>query len=304
MEEIADGLCSGFRRWLETGNYSWHVMDVGGRELWRQIALGNLQELDMNVVDNRNHVETVGTRYGGGGGITWSTVLAYNTDVYPEGSIKDWGAFFDRQNYPGRRSVRDSYRGSWFSALLAIDPSRLNDSTWKRRLGSPTDKDVQDALGLWEANPPDNFWTRGSDCPDTLISGENVMCTAWNGRIYNPQVEGYPLAICWECGHLVGTGLFVMPKGLKEANQTAFEVGQLFIAWTGHPQNNTEISKYITYGPVNLSAASLVPTYIAPAIPTSSVNLPYAIFEDERHSAEKNSEWNDLWLRYLQRVGY
>ncbi len=288
------------RAMVETGNYKWHVMDVGGRELWNQINIGALEELDMSVVDNMNHVETVRTRYGGGGGITWSTVLAYNTDVYPEGSIKDWGAFFDHRNYPGRRSVRDSYRGSWFSALLSIDPRRLDDSGWKRRLGSPTDRDVEDALAIWQATPPDGFWHTGSDCPQTLISGDYDMCTAWNGRIYNAQIEGRPLAICWECGHLVGTGLFVMPEGLKQANPAAFELGQLFIAWTGHPQNNAEMSKYITYGPLNLRAASLVPTYTATAVPSSSVNLPYAIFENEKYSGEKNREWTNLWLAFQQ----
>ena len=66
---------------VDTGNYKWHVMDVGGRELWNHINIGALAELDLSVVDNRNHVETVSTPYGGGGGITWSTVLA-TTQMY------------------------------------------------------------------------------------------------------------------------------------------------------------------------------------------------------------------------------
>ncbi len=292
---------------VETGNYSWHVMDVGGRELWAQIGLGNLEELDMSVVDNRNHVETVRTQFGGGGGITWSTVLAYNTDSYPEGSIKDWTAFFDRDNYPGRRSVRNAYRGSWFSALLAIDTDRLSDPEWRPRLGAPTDEDVQAALAHWDANPPDHFWETGSDCPQFLLSGENDMCTAWNGRIYNAQVQGEPLAICWECGHLVGTGALVMAEGFKEANPDAFEIAELWIAWTGHPHINASQSKYISYGPLNLRSAEYLtgPEYeaVLPALPVSAQNVPYAIFENEKYSGQKNSEWNDLWLEYLQGVG-
>ena len=60
---------------VHSNNFVWHVMDVSGLEMWNQSALGNLEELDMSVVDNRDHVETVRTQYGGGGGVTWSTVL-------------------------------------------------------------------------------------------------------------------------------------------------------------------------------------------------------------------------------------
>ena len=313
---------------VDTGNYRWHVMDIDGRELHTQIGLGNLAELDMSVVDNRNHMEMVRTRYGGGGGITWSTVLAYNTDVFPEATIKDWRAFFDRGNFPGRRSVgqTNSYSGtwrgwsswrsqdSWFPALLAIDPSRLNDPEWRTRLGAPTDEDVQAALAYWEANPPDLFWARGSDCPQNLISGENVMCTAWNNRIFDVQKEGLPLDICWECGHLVGTRLFAMADGLKEANPEAFEIGQLFIAWTGHPEINAQIYHYDpwygpsnSYGPVNQKSAEYLnaPEFddVRDAIPTSSANIPYAIFEDVKLSSEKSEEWEELWNRYMEGIG-
>ena len=292
---------------VETGNYKWHVMDVGGRELWNHINIGALAELDLSVVDNRNHVDTVSTPYGGGGGITWSTVLAYNSDVYDEGSITTWSDFFDREQFPGTRSVRDAYRGSWFSALLANDHDRLNDSDWRARLGAPEDEDVQEALAVWEANPPDHFWHTGSDCPQLLISGDNDMCTAWNGRIYNAQVEGAPLAICWECGHLIGTGAFVMAKGLDEAHPEAFDLGQLFIAWTGQAAINADISKYITYGALNLRSAAFQddPAFdaVRPALPTSPDNAPYSVIEDEQYSGQKNSEWTDLWLAYLQSVG-
>ena len=292
---------------VETGNYKWNVMDVGGRELWNHINIGALAELDLSVVDNRNHVDTVSTPYGGGGGITWSTVLAYNSDVYDEGSITTWADFFDREKFPGTRSVRDAYRGSWFSALLANDHSRLDDSDWRARLGAPEDEDVQEALAVWEANPPNHFWHTGSDCPQLLISGDNDMCTAWNGRIYNAQVEGAPLAICWECGHLIGTGAFVMAKGLDEADPAAFDLGQLFIAWTGQAAINADISKYITYGALNLRSAAFqdAPAFdaVRPALPTSPNNAPYSIIEDEQYSGQKNSEWTDLWLAYLQSVG-
>ena len=299
------------RAMVETGNYKWNVIDVGGRALWAEIKIGSLEELDKSVVDTSNHVDSVRNHpnptYGGGGGITWSTVLAYNTDSYPEGSITTWADYFDRENFPGRRSVRDAYRASWFVALSVLHPEWYDDDELKKRLGAPTEEDVQDALAFWEENPPDHFWHTGSDCPQLLISGEVDICTAWNGRIYDAQQqEDAPLAICWECGHLIGTGAFVMAKGLKEAEPLAFENGQLFIAWTGQPQINAQQSKYISYGPLNLKSIPYLsePEFdeVRPALPLSEANVPYGVIENERYSGEYNDQWAELWLGFLQSV--
>ncbi len=300
------------RAMVETNNFLWHIVDMGGRDLWGLIPSGYLEELDMAAVDNRAYPEVAQNSYSGGGGVTWSTVLAYNTDSYPSGTITDWGAFFDQANYPGRRSVgnTNTYSGSWSSwlpALLANYPSRLYDPDWKARLGAPTDEDVQEALALWERNPPYHFWATGSDCQQLLINGEVSMCTAWNNRIRKVQQEEEPVAICWECGHLVGMSTFAMPKGLREVDPAAFEIGQLFIAWTGQPEVNSRIAKYITSGPLNLGAEEYLngPEFddVRSAIPTSAENLPYAVFEDARYSSEKQEEWKDLWDGFMTTVG-
>ena len=128
------------RAMVETGNYKWNVIDVGGRALWAEIKIGSLEELDKSVVDTSNHVDSVRNHpnptYGGGGGITWSTVLAYNTDSYPEGSITTWADYFDRENFPGRRSVRDAYRASWFVALSVLHPEWYDDTELREASGS------------------------------------------------------------------------------------------------------------------------------------------------------------------------
>ena len=291
------------RAMVETQNFSWNVIDVGGRALWAEIAVDSLAPLDMSIVDNRNHVGTVRTVYGGGGGITWSTVLAYNTDVYPDNPPTSWADYFDRDKFPGRRGVRDAYRGSWLMAGLALHPDWLDDPTLRQRLGQPTEADIQDYLDFWDQNKPDLFWHTGSDCPQMLISGELDMCSAWNGRIFDAQQAGEPLGIAWEAGHLVGTGLMVMPKGLKEVDPDAFEAGQRFIAWTGHPQINAEQSKYITYGPVNIRGAEYMdgPEYNTDSLPTSAANAPYAVIENEKFSGEWNDRWTEMWQGYMQR---
>ncbi len=142
-------------------------MDVGGRALWDQIKADNLELLPEGVVDRHSIVEVANTPYGGGGAITWSTVLAYNTDTYTDGGPQPptWADFCDRDKFPGRRGIRDAYRGSWFAALSALHPDWLADPVLRNRLGSPTDADVQEALDFWGQFSPEVFWHTGSDCP-------------------------------------------------------------------------------------------------------------------------------------------
>ena len=297
-------------RMVQTGSINWHVVDLGTRALWTQIRMGNLEELDLSAVDNRNHVESAKSRYGGGGGITYSTVLAYDRQRYG-GRIAGWEAFFDRVNYPGTRSSRDNYDASWFAALSALNPDWYEDEEARVRLGRPTDDDVEEALELWRTNPPDRFWTTGSDCPQGLVSGEFDMCTAWNSRVGDAQRAGAPIKVCWECGHLVSSSIFAVPRGLKQSNPDAFELAELFIAWTGHPQINARMSLFIEYGPVNLKSVPYLAPYsespyydwVWPKLPNSAFNIPYAVFEDEKYTSEKHAEWTRMWEEYMDGAG-
>ncbi|MEE9249344.1 MAG: extracellular solute-binding protein, partial [Dehalococcoidia bacterium] len=215
-----------------------------------------------------------------------------------------WADFFDRDKFPGRRGIRDAYRASWLVGLLALHPEWMDDPVLRTRLGAPTDGDVLDALELWNTFSPEVFWHTGSDCPQLLISGELDMCTAWNGRIFDATQQGANIKICWECGHLVGTGVFGMTRGLKDSDPAAYELGALFMAWTGFAERNAEISKYITYGPTNIRSAPFLegPDFalVLPALPTSAANSVYAVMEDEFYSGEKNDGWTEQWLAYMQ----
>ncbi len=290
----------------ETGNITWHVMDFGTRGAWAAVNNDTLELLPPGSQKRDDFLDVAVSEYFGGGGITWSTVLAYSTETYPDGGPQpsSWADYFDRDKFPGRRGIRDNFRGSWLVALSALHPDWYDDPVLRLRLGAPTDADVQEALEQWNTFSPEVFWHTGSDCPQLLISGELDMCTAWNGRIFDATQQGANLGIAWEAGHLVGTGVFAMTKGLKESDPEAYELGALFMAWTGFAERNAEISKYITYGPTNILAVPLLdgPDFAAvlPHLPTSAANSVYAIMEDEFWSGQKNGEWTELWQEYMQ----
>ncbi|MEE9248095.1 MAG: extracellular solute-binding protein [Dehalococcoidia bacterium] len=94
-----------------------------------------------------------------------------------------------------------------------------------------------------------NSFSDRTDPPQLLIDGQVDMVTAWNGRIFDAQREGAPIAICWECGHVIAMDNWVIPLGSPNK-----ELAQLFIAWASFPEINVQISKHISYGPVSNKA--------------------------------------------------
>ncbi|MEE9198529.1 MAG: extracellular solute-binding protein, partial [Dehalococcoidia bacterium] len=279
------------RAMSEVGNVTWHVVDVGHRATFQFGATGDLEELDFSIIDNRDMLEVMKTPWNGGPGLTWSTVLAYSTETYPEGSQpRTWADFFDVDKFPGRRGWRNNMHAAFTFALLGLHPDWLDDPAKRLLLGAPTPELVDEAMVFWEAWKPnvDIWWHTGSDCPQLLISGELDMCTAWNGRIFDAQKEGAPLAIAWEAGHLLSTDGWVTPNGLSTQDPEKFELAQLFMAWSTFPETAARIGMFISYGPGNAAA---IPFLAGPAydesrdeLPSSAKNIVFAVLEDEGHT--------------------
>jgi putative spermidine/putrescine transport system substrate-binding protein len=292
----------------ETGNVTWHVVDVGMREAWAAGGVGALEELDFSIIDNRDNLETTVSPWTSGPGITWATVLAYNPDTYPEGSQpRTWADFFDVERFPGRRGVRDTWFAQLTFAVLGDDPDLLNTVEGRDSLSALTPEQVDRAFEIWEEwkSNVTRWWNTGSECPELLMGGELDMCIAWNGRIFDAvKAQGAPLGIAWEAGQLLSTDPVVIPKGLKAEDPDKFYLAQLFMAWASFPKVHADIAKYISYGPINIKSIPYLddPAFdeVRPELPTSAANIPYAILLDEYWAGQHADEWIERWLVMMQ----
>ncbi len=302
------------RAQVGTGNLQWHVLDYGGQAAWQAANDGYLEPLDFSVIDNREFLEVGKSPYFGGGGITWSNVLAYSLESvhgkwsgrYPQtmADVFDWG------NFPGERSLAApewSWKTSLRFALLSRYPGLLDSSAGRDSLTILSNSQVDEAYEILdEIGPRIKFWwSAGVDCPSGLISREIDFCTAWNGRIFDASViQGESIAICWSCGHVVNTDSWGAPRGLKDQDPYTFELAQLFMAWTSLPEINAELSKYISYGPMNLGAVPILdgPEFnaIREHIPNSTANIPYAIFADENRDGQVGYVMGERWVTWQQ----
>ena len=75
------------------------------------------------------------------------------------------------------------------------------------------------------------------------------MCLTGNGRFGAAILNGDPLQMSWEAGHLMTTFAQVIPIGLRDAEPEKFELTQLIMAYLSFPEINNQISRYIQYSP-------------------------------------------------------
>ena len=111
------------------------------------------------------------------------------------------------------------------------------------------------------------WWEAGAQPPQLLASGEVVMTTAWNGRIYNAnKQEGRHFKIVWD-GQLQDFDLWAIPKGAKNL-QASYD----FIAFASDPTVMANQSKYISYGPTVKAAIPHIAPDVLKDLPTAPEN--------------------------------
>ena len=279
------------RSMVETGNVTWDVVDSGTRAVYQLGPTGDLEELSPGI-HNRYlpfFPQVAVTPWSGGGGVLWSTGLAYQKNKVDElwggNAPKDWTAFWNVDEFPGTRWMGRRVNENIFFAHFNRTPEILDTVDGRNAIAKLTDEQVDQSFEELEKIKPhiQFWWTGGTDCPQALITDQADMCTAWNGRIWNAQQEegGDNLHYCFECGHLNQTDVFYIPKGSPNK-----ELAELFISWTAEPHINVEMIKYITYGPLNLQALPLVNTDVVDQLtidnlPTSPSALEKAVVVDE-----------------------
>ena len=288
---------------VTSGDVQWHVLDRGTGDSWQLAQSGYLEDLDFSIIDTRQFLDSAKSAWFGGGGVTRSTVLAYNTNSYPSG-LQDMSAYYDMGRYPGRRGWAYYDDSEIVFALLGEDPSLLGTVEGRSSLSSLTVAQLEHSYELMNqyedqfSRVLQNVW----ECPQLLVARELDMCTTQNSRIFDVQQEGAPIAICWQCGHLLATNVWSIPKGLATQNPDKFYLAQLFMAWTSFPEINVNISKYIAYGPINLKSLPYLdgPEFGAMRhnIPSSSVNLQYAILKDEKWATETADARYERYLEW------
>lgn len=235
------------RAMVDTGQIGWDVVQVETADLYRGCGEGLFEQLDWSkiTVNPDDYVEASISECGAGFFI-WSIVLAYDTSKFAT-APKDWKDFWDVKKFPGKRALRKN-------PILALEVALLADGVKAEDLYTvlATPEGVDRAFKkLDELKPYIQWWESGAQPMQWLISGDVVMTSAYNGRVYAAQQEGKHVDLVWN-DSFYDMDSFAIVKGSKHKQQA-----ERFIALTMRPESQKIYSEETGYGFSNKKTAAL-----------------------------------------------
>lgn len=285
-EETHTGDFAKIKAMVDSGNVVWDVIDVEAYMVIRGAEQNLFEEIDYSQIPKDEIIPEGIHRYGIAN-CFWSTVLCYNTDHFPEGvpHPSSWEDFWDVNKFPGPRALRKDPVANLEFALLAdgVEKDQIYPIDVDRAFKS-LDK-IKEYITVW--------WEAGEQPAQLLSSGEVFMSTAWNGRIYNAKKEGKPVEAEWNEG-ILSTDWWVIPRGSKNR-----DIAMKFIEFASQSASQAEYPKYIPYGPVNLTAISLIGKSLLPDLPTSPENREKQIIINSKWWIEHQEEIIERWNAWM-----
>lgn len=282
--ERYNGGINELRQQVQSGQLTWDVVDM--------VIADNILACDLGLLEPINHASLAAAADGtpaaedfiegaftqcGVTQIISATVLAFNGDAFPgekPSTIKD---LFNIKKFPGKRALQKSPIANLEWALLAYGVPR------EELYGLlSTERGLQLAFAkLDQIKEHIIWWQEGSEPPRLLASGEAVIASGYNGRLFNAAVvEGQAVTIIWD-GQLYDYDAWGIVKGTPR-----HERAMQFIQFATSTQALADQAKYIAYGPARKSSAKLIWRHalsgidVRPHLPTYPANFRTAIRKD------------------------
>ena len=277
---------------FEAGNIELDVVDAGELGLLSLNQKGALEKINYKAWKLTNPEDMDHRRDTMVADIYFSTVLAYNTQVFPTGKHpKSWAEFWDTKKFPGPRMLTDLAAGA-----IDVEFALLAD-------GVPKDKlypiDLDRAFKSLDRVRPSirKFWDTGALSAQMLADKEVVLGSIWNGRLQAIADKGAPLAIEWNEAALQVQFWGIM-KGAKNGDNA-----QRFIDFACQPQIQAAHAGFIPYGPTNRQAFKHIKADVAARLPSSPEHKPKAFLHNAQWWADNRSKVSERWSQWLLQKG-
>lgn len=219
----------------------------------------------------------------------YSTVLAWNTEVYADNPPKDWADFFNVEDFPGTRAVPK------FGGQSVLEAALMADGVPRDRI-YPLDLDRAFARLATLKPDVDVWWTSGAQATQLATSQESDMLMIWAARIEAAIKEGAPYAYTLD-GGILDVECLIIPRDGPNP-EGAMELVNLLLS----PDYQANLPQYIPYGPMNADAfktGKITPEQ-AETIVTSDANRARQLTIDARYWAEHGQAIQERWNAFLQ----
>lgn len=269
-EEEYNGEIARIRAMVQSGKTTWDAVDVDAATAQQGCDEGILQPIDYSKFGGKEAFVKGSTFECAIPSIIYSTIFAYDADKIKDGP-KTMADLFDTKKWPGKRGLQKTPFGNLEFALMADGvPADKVYETLKTKEG------VDRAFKKLDTIKKDVvWWEAGAQPPQLLASGEVVMTTAWNGRIFNAiKTDKKNFKIVWD-GQLQDWDLWAIPKGVANV-----DASYAFLKFASSPEQQAEQTKWISYGPAVVAATAKVAPDILKDLPTAPENSKTALAND------------------------
>jgi putative spermidine/putrescine transport system substrate-binding protein len=214
----------------------------------------------------------------------YTTVLAYNKNVYGDNGPQNWTDFFDTTRFPGSRAISGNSPATNMEIALMAD-------------GVAKDKiypiDMERAMAKWTALKPDIGvqWVSGAQATQLATSEEVDMLAIWAARIDAAIREGAPFTYKLDDA-VMDVECLVIPRNSPNPEGAMRLINHLL-----DPVYQANLPNYIAYGPMNQDAfkRGLVPADKAAGIVTSTDNLKKQLITNMPYWAENHEKAQTMW---------
>ena len=298
-----DGGLAELRRQIEEGTASWDLLDMTMADNRAACEQGLLEPIDHAILlpapdgtpARRDFVDGALTECGVSQ-IVYATVIAYNRDAFPGERPGRMADLFDLARFPGKRALQRGPQANLEWALMSYGVPRqelypLLSTARGLRLAFERLDSIRDEV----------VWWTGTDEPVALLlSGEVVMASQYNGRLFEAAtLQGHPVEIIWDA-QVYELGAWGIPKGTPRLDDVLS-----FVRFATGTRPLADQARYIAYGPARRSSMRLVSTHaeagidMRPHLPTDPTNFATAILKDVEWYASLHDRIKsrfDTWL--------
>ncbi|MGE3290996.1 MAG: ABC transporter substrate-binding protein [Geminicoccaceae bacterium] len=260
------------------------LLNIDATEAAVLAKLGLLEPIDYDVIDKTNLLPEAANEYYLLADVA-AYAMAWNTQAFSgDDRPKGWKAFFDAQDTTNQRSL-------WKLAPQTLEVAAMGGGQVREKL-YPIDLDL--AFKMLDGIKSNlTWWTSGAQGAQLLIDGEVDMGTAWNGRLYQPKLDGAPIDYTFDEALYVCDSM-VVPKGAKNKKEA-----MQFLANMMDAQNQATFAKHIPYGPVNTKAFALLDAERLALLPNSEQNSKTAVFQNFDYWAAEGDAIFDRFNNWL-----
>jgi putative spermidine/putrescine transport system substrate-binding protein len=288
-QEEYNGEIAKIRAMVQSGKTTWDVVDVDAQTAQQGCDEGILTPIDYSKFGGKDKFVKGSTFECALPTIIYSTIFAYDADKIKDGPTKI-ADLYDTKKWPGKRALQKSPFGNLEFALVAdgVPVDKVYDVL-------KTPEGVDRAFKKMDTIKKDVvWWEAGAQPPQLLASGEVVMATAWNGRIYNANKQDKKnFKIVWDA-QLQDWDLWAIPKGVASLDNS-----YKFMSFASSPEQQAEQTKWISYGPALIAAVDKVQPDILKDLPTAPENSKNAVINNPQFWGDNGEELRKRFNTWL-----